>query len=200
MTPVKKLLRILPPLVILGLFTAAANDCNGEVPYDPEYLVESSSASSIQPMAPIIPETDTIRLESPSFARTLPSSERIVFNHSTTAYKHGVLVILKNRPDVTLGRVSNLATDCVAGAASMAGQVFDGSLALGPDASDLYACTGDEKQPFSLTTKARTCPAAGPSCSSPFRTGVVYWWFVLGYDAQMKLTHSSPAFRFQLKD
>jgi len=200
MTHTATALRILPALLCLGLFTAAANDCNGEVPYDPESREKASSASTIQPMAPVIPETDTIRLESPSFGRTLPASERVFFNHSTAGYKHGILVILNSRPDVTLGRVSNLAGACVAGAASMAGQVFDGSLALGPDASDLYACTGDEKQPFSQTTKARTCPAGSTGCTSPFRTGVVYWWFVLGYDAQMKLTHSSPAFRFQLKD
>jgi len=194
--------RILPALACLALFMAAAKDCNNSsvAPTDP--AVRDGVQSSIVPLSPVIPGTDTIHLESPEFARTISVSQANLFAFGTSGYSQGILVVLKAPPDVTLGRISNLASDCVAGAASMAGQVFDGKLSLGPNAStsDFYACTSNPTTPLSQTIKVGTCSAASSNCSSPLHTGVDYWWVVLGYDAAMKLTHSSPAYRFRLKD
>jgi hypothetical protein len=190
--------RLAPALGCLLLFTAAAKDCNNTTAADdPDRIF--SQESSIEPMEPTVPGTSLLSLASPSFARTLPIGQRIVFQHQISGIEHGMLVIMRQRPDVAQGRVVNLVDDCVAGAASMAGHVFDGTLGLGTESSDLYACTGNAKAPFSQDIKVRTC-ASGGTCNSPFTTKVNYWWFVLGYDAQMRLTHSSPAFRFELKD
>jgi len=194
-----RLSRLAPALGCLLLFTAMANDCNGTDQYEDPADRITTEPSSIAPMEPTIPGTSLLALASPSFARTLPIGERMVFQHQIAGIEHGMLVVMRQRPDIAQGRVVNLTGACVAGAASMAGHVFDGTLGLGPESSDLYACTDNAKTPFSRDTKIRTC-ARGTTCTSPFTTGVSYWWFVLGYDAQMRLTHSSPAFRFQFKD
>ena len=127
-------------------------------------------------------------------------SQRVSFNFGTTGYKHGILLVMKSRPDIASNQIANLKSDCVRGAASMAGQVFDGSLALGPDASDLYVCTGDVSEPVSVTAKVKFCSQDAPTCLRANESATSnYWWFVLGYDDQMRLTHSSPAFRFRLE-
>lgn len=193
--------RLVPALSLLLLFTAASNDCGGSTDPDPEIerTVVTGLESSITPPNPLLPSTVAIDLTSPTFARNLASGAAVVFQHDLTGYEHGVLVVLDERPELVQGRVVNLARACVAGAASMAGHVFDGSLTLGSSTSDLYACTGVEREPFSSTTKVKTCPA-GTSCDSPLQAGRDYWWFVLGYDSQMRLTHSSPAYLFRWKD
>lgn len=186
---------LLAAVLVAGLHTSCQT-IQGDDPYRQTGERVNSKQSSIEPMPPVIPNTDTIRLQSPSFARTLPMGQRVSLEFGTTGYKHGILIVMKERPDIASGKISNLASGCVAGAASMAGQVFDGSMAVGPDASDLYACTGDASRPVSQTVKVKICREDSPTC---LRDGVVYWWFVLGYDDQMRLTHSSPAFRFRLE-
>lgn len=194
-TRITKLVQLLPAVLVAGLYMSCGPVTEEENPYGYRGG-DDQATSSIVPMAPVIPYTDTIRLQSPSFARTLPMGQRVSLEFGTTGYKHGILIVMKERPDVASGKVENLADACVAGAASMAGQVFDGSLAVGPDASDLYACTGDASTPLSRTVKVKICRDGSATC---MRDGVAYWWFVLGYDDQMRLTHSSPAFRFRLE-
>jgi hypothetical protein len=195
------LARLVPALSVLLLFTAASNNCGGSTDPDPEIerTVVNGLESSITPPKPLIPSTVAIDLTSPTFARSLSSGAAVVFQHSLSGYQHGVLVVLDERPELVQGRIVNLSSACVAGAASMAGHVFDGTLTLGSSSSDLYACTGNDREPFSSTTKVKTCPA-GTSCDSPFQPGKDYWWFVLGYDGQMRLTRSSPAYLFRWKD
>ncbi len=196
-----KTYRLIPAISLLLLFTAASNDCGGSTSPDPETerTVINGLESSITPPKPLIPSTLAIPLTNPTFARTLASGTSVVFQHELPGFQHGILVILKARPEVSQGRVVNLSSDCVAGAASMAGHVFDGALTLGSSTSDLYACTGQAREPFSTSTKVKTC-AAGTSCPSPLQTGRDYWWFVLGYDDKMRLTHSSSAYLFRWKD
>lgn len=196
-----RLSRLIPALSLLLLFTAASDNCGGSTSPDPEKersLVKGLE-SSIAPPDPLIPSTAAISLTNPTFARTLASGTPVVFQHDMSGFQQGVIVILEARPEVSQGRVVNMLTDCVAGAASMAGHVFDGTLTLGSSTSDFYACTGEAREPFAKTTKVRTC-AAGTTCSSPLQTGRDYWWFVLGYDQQMRLTHSSAAYLFRWKD
>lgn len=195
------LARLVPALSILLLFTAASNGCGGSTDPDPEIerTVVNGLESSITPPKPLFPSTLAIDLTSPTYARNLASGAAVVFQYNLSGYEHGVLVVLDERPELVQGRIANLSSACVAGAASMAGHVFDGSLTLGSSSSDLYACTGNDREPFSSTTKVKTCPA-GTTCDSRFRAGQDYWWFVLGYDAQMRLTRSSPAHLFRWKD
>jgi hypothetical protein len=194
---------VLPALGALFLFTAASDGCGGSTDPDPDPVTEQTLKkgleSSIAPPSPLVPSTTAIPLTSPTFSRTFAPGAPVVFQHSLDGYQHGIVVVLEARPEVAQGRVVNLLTDCVAGAASMAGHVFDGSLSLGSSTSDFYACTGEAREPFSKTTKVKTC-RAGTTCTSPLQPDQDYWWFVLGYDDQMRLTHSSAAYLFRWKE
>ena len=184
---------IAPALGALFLFTAASDGCGSSTSPDPE--VEQSLTkgleSSIAPADPLVPSTTAIPLTNPTFSRTFAPGAPVVFQHSLDGYQHGILVVLEARPEVVQGKVVNLLSDCVAGAASMAGHVFDGSLTFGSSTSDLYACTDNSREPFSRTTKVKT---------TQLQSGQDYWWFVLGYDDRMRLTHSSPAYLFRWKE
>ena len=193
---------IAPALGALFLFTAASDGCGGgSTSPDPETerTLTKGLASSIALPGPLVPSTIAIPLTNPTFSRTFASGATVIFQHSLDGYQHGIVVVLEARPEVSQGKVVNLLTDCVAGAASMAGHVFDGGLTLGSTTSDLYACTGDAREPFSKTTKVKTC-RAGTTCTSALQPGQDYWWFVLGYDDRMRLTHSSPAYLFRWKE
>ncbi|MCB9497707.1 MAG: hypothetical protein H6686_12545 [Fibrobacteria bacterium] len=186
--------------LLAGAFALFMQSC--ALPHDGGFDPDSSNeqSSSILPMEPTIPKTSPIGLFTPSYARTLPAGARIAFQFQTSGYKNGILVILKAPPDLANGVVTNLVKDCAAGAASLAGHVFDGSLGVDSSRSDLYACTGNPSAPFSRETKVKSCPP-GATCpaQTSLQAGRDYWWFILGYDEKMVPTHSSPAFKFTLK-
>lgn len=188
-------LRLLPAALVAGLYMS----CGPYTPYEDEPYEEEypygSTTSTIVPMAPLVPGTDSIRLVTPSFARTFPMSQKIAFEFGTSGYANGVLIVMDERPQVADGRVANFASACVAGAASMSGSAFDGFLSASPSTSDLLVCTGDPARPFAAGRSVKICPEIADTC---LRSGIDYWWFVLGYDEQMRLTRTSPAFRFRL--
>lgn len=193
-TTTLRILRLLPAALVAGIYMSCGPVT--ESPYEDDYDNGVEMASDIVPMAPLIPWTDSIRLMSPSFSRTIPMSQTVSFAFGTTGYANGVLVVMRSRPQIAAGRVVNFRSDCVAGAASMAGQAFDGFLTAGPRSSDLFVCNGDATNPFSRDKRVKICPQDADTC---LHNDLDYWWFVLGYDEQMRLTRSSPAFRFRLE-
>ena len=184
---------ILIILLLLGL-----NSCElfpGDEEAEETEPALPTSVSTIQTSPQIVKDTEFIVLDEPKPFRTIKAeNEEIQFifwiqeadNYSSLPTKekveNGEIYIFNKEPDINSLRAGN-TEGCIAGISNLANHSFRGMIAnLSTNTSDnqFYEC-GEGLDLLSKTEKIRL-DQLDPG---------IYYWFVLGYNEDLAISHSS---------